>query len=117
MKTRSRRWPLPTQDKYMSSQPTPTSDDTVDLGEPLLPTADEADLSAPAIPFLHRRGAPRWRIESLLVRLVATSGIIGISVALAAILGTQNIHAWIIGLTISAVSVVLAALLWSSRTL
>jgi hypothetical protein len=38
-------------------------------------------------------------------------------VALAAIFGTQDIHAWIIGLTISAVSVVLAALLLSSRIL
>jgi DNA-binding transcriptional ArsR family regulator len=69
------------------------------------------------LPFLHRRGGPRRRIESLLVRLISTSGIIGINVALAAILGTQHIHAWIIGLTISTVSVTLAALLWSSRTL
>jgi protein-S-isoprenylcysteine O-methyltransferase Ste14 len=98
----------------MSSQSPSTSDA---LGEPLPPTTDDADLRAPAVPFLHRRGAPRWRIESLLVRLVATSGIIGVSVALAAILGTQDVHAWIIGLTVSTVSVTLAALLWSSRTL
>jgi len=86
----------------MSGQP-PSTTDT--LGEPLPPTTDEDDLRAPAVPFLHRRGSPRLRIESLLVRLVATSGIIGISVALAAILGTQDVHAWIIGLTISTVSV------------
>jgi hypothetical protein len=91
---------------------------------PLSPEPDEpdqitadTDLDAPAVPFLHRRGAPRWRSESLLVRLVATCGILGISVALAAILGTQSVQAWIIGLTVSALSVVLAAVLWSSRTL
>jgi hypothetical protein len=56
-------------------------------------------------------------LESLLVRLIATSGVLGIGVALGAILGSQNIRAWIIGLAVSTVSVVLAALLWSSRTL
>jgi hypothetical protein len=84
--------------------------------EPDEVTADD-DLDAPAVPFLHRRGAPRRRPESLLVRLVATCGILGICVALAAILGTQSVRAWIIGLVVSALSVVLAAVLWSSRTL
>jgi hypothetical protein len=32
-------------------------------------------------------------------------------------MGTQNIAAWIIGLAVSLASVVLAAVLWSSRTL
>jgi hypothetical protein len=53
----------------------------------------------------------------MLVRVVATSGIVGISVALAAILGTQDVAFWIVGLVVSLVSVVLAAILWSSRTL
>jgi protein-S-isoprenylcysteine O-methyltransferase Ste14 len=92
-----------------SEQPDPAATPTV--------TAGDADLAAPAVPFLQRRAAPRRRIESLFVRLIATSGIIGISVALAAILGTQSVQSWIIGLTVSAVSVVLAAVLWSSRTL
>ena len=51
------------------------------------------------------------------MRLVATCGIVGIAVALAAILGTQDVAAWIIGLVISLTSVILAALLWSSRQL
>ncbi len=51
------------------------------------------------------------------MRLIATSGIIGIGVALAAVLGTQSIQYWITGLVISTLSVVLAAMLWSSRTL
>jgi hypothetical protein len=51
------------------------------------------------------------------VRVVATCGIVGICVAVAAILGTQNVAYWIVGLAISVASVVLAAVLWSSRTL
>jgi len=83
------------------------------------PEGDERqrDLDAPAVPFLERRSRPRRRIESAFVRLVATGGIVGICVAVAAIMGTQNVAAWIIGLVVSVVSVVLAAVLWSSRTL
>ena len=75
------------------------------------------DLDAPAVPFLARRSRPRPYFESALVRVVATCGIVGICVAVAAIMGTQSISAWIIGLVVSVVSVVLAAVLWSSRTL
>jgi hypothetical protein len=85
-----------------------------------LPAADEPDSAAdssPAPTFIGPRGGPRWRVESVFVRVVATSGIVGICVALAAILGTQSVAAWIIGLATSAVSVVFAAVLWSSRTL
>jgi hypothetical protein len=67
--------------------------------------------------FIGPRGGNRRGIESIFVRLVATSGIVGICVALAAILGTQDVAFWIVGLTVSLVSVVLAAILWSSRTL
>jgi protein-S-isoprenylcysteine O-methyltransferase Ste14 len=74
-------------------------------------------LDAPAVPFLERRSHVRPFAESAFVRLVATTGIVGICVAIAAILGTQSVHAWIIGLVVSAVSVILAAILWSSRTL
>ena len=66
--------------------------------------------------FLPNR-AHRPRIESLFVRLVATGGVIGIGVALAAILGSQDVEAWIVGLAVSIVTVLLSALLWSSRTL
>lgn len=67
--------------------------------------------------FIGPRGGSRRGIESVFVRLVATSGIVGICVALAAILGTQDVAFWIVGLAVSLVSVVLAAILWSSRTL
>ena len=68
-------------------------------------------------PFIGGRRRPRPRAESVLVRLVSTAGIVGVSVAIAAILGTQDVAAWIIGLVVSVLSVVLAAVLWSSRTL
>jgi len=78
---------------------------------------ERGELDPPAVPFLERRSRPRRRVESVFVRLVATCGIVGICVAAAAIMGTQNVAAWIIGLAVSVTSVVLAALLWSSRTL
>jgi hypothetical protein len=77
----------------------------------------DAALDTPAEPFLKRRSRVRPRPESLFVRVVATAGIVGICVAIAAILGTQSVAAWVIGLVASTVSVVLAAVLWSSRTL
>ena len=78
---------------------------------------ESGELDPPAAPFLHRRSRPRRRVESVFVRVVATCGIVGICVAAAAIMGTQNIAAWIIGLAVSVASVILAAVLWSSRTL
>jgi hypothetical protein len=62
-----------------------------------------------------RRG--RGVLERTFVRVIATGGIVGISVAIAAIMSSSNSSGWIIGLVVSLVSVVLAALLWSSRIL
>lgn len=67
--------------------------------------------------MLPGRERRRFSLERLLVRLIATGGVIGIGVAIAAILGTQSVQTWIIGLSVSAVSMLLAAVLWSSRTL
>jgi fatty acid desaturase len=77
--------------------------------------ADEARVEPPTA-FLPAR-ARRPKIESLFMRVVATGGIVGIGTALAAILGSQEVDAWIVGLVVSAVTVLLAAILWSSRTL
>jgi uncharacterized membrane protein len=66
------------------------------------------------VPARERR---RTKVERGLMRLVATGGIIGIAVALGAILGSQNVAGWITGLVIGLTSVILAALLWSSRQL
>jgi hypothetical protein len=59
----------------------------------------------------------RLPLEAPLMRLVATAGIVAIAVAVAAIMGSQDSEGWLIGLVVSLVSLVLAALLWSSRRL
>lgn len=65
------------------------------------------------IPARDRRPAA----ESIVVRLIATAGIIGIGVAIAAIMGSSNVQSWIVGLAVSVVTVILSAVLWSSRQL
>ena len=59
----------------------------------------------------------RLPLEAPLMRVVATAGIIGIGVVIAAIMASQDSSGWLIGLVVSVVSVVLAAILWSSRRL
>jgi uncharacterized membrane protein len=66
------------------------------------------------IPARERR---RTGAERLLVRIVATAGIVGIAVLLGAILVSQDVAGWIVGLVIGLVSVILAGILWSSRQL
>jgi uncharacterized membrane protein len=63
------------------------------------------------------RGRRRTKVERATMRLVATGGIIGIAVLLGAVLVGQDVDGWIVGLVIGLTSVVLAALLWSSRQL
>ncbi len=60
---------------------------------------------------------PRRPFESALVRLVATCGVVGIGTAVGAILAASHVAGWIIGLVVSLVSVILAAVLWRSRRL
>lgn len=56
-------------------------------------------------------------LESAFVRVIATGGVVGIGVALGAILSSQKVAGWISGLVIALVSVILSAILWSSRRL
>ncbi|MEA2391597.1 MAG: hypothetical protein QOK31_1706 [Solirubrobacteraceae bacterium] len=56
-------------------------------------------------------------IESFFMRIVATAGIVGIGVALAAILAGQKVDGWIVGLAVALTSVILSGVLWSSRQL
>lgn len=67
--------------------------------------------------MLPGRDRRRFGLERILVRLVATGGVIGIGVVLAAILASSKVQGWIIGLVVAGVSVVLSAILWSSRQL
>lgn len=78
------------------------------------------DSRAPEPPpqaMIPARGRRRTKVERVSMRILATGGIIGIAVAMGAILGAQNIDGWIIGLTVGLTSVILAAVLWSSRQL
>jgi len=59
----------------------------------------------------------RLPLEAPLMRVVATAGIIAIGVVIAAIMSSQGSSGWLIGLVVAVVSVVLAAILWSSRRL
>ncbi|MDQ6744498.1 MAG: hypothetical protein M3Z27_00520 [Actinomycetota bacterium] len=67
--------------------------------------------------MLPGRQGRRFGLERLLVRLIATCGIVGIGVVLGAILAASKVQGWITGLVVALVSVILAALLWSSRQL
>ncbi len=59
----------------------------------------------------------RRHVESVLARLVATAGIVGIGTAFGALLDAASVAGWIVGLVVSLLTVVLAAVLWRSKTL
>jgi hypothetical protein len=63
------------------------------------------------------RAGRRTKVERASMRVLATGGIIGIDVILGAVLVSQDVEGWIVGLVIGLTSVILAALLWSSRQL
>jgi hypothetical protein len=67
--------------------------------------------------MLPGRERRRSVIERGFVRIIATGGIIGIATLLGAVLVSQEVAGWIVGLAVGLSSVVLAALLWSSRQL
>jgi hypothetical protein len=71
----------------------------------------------PAPNMLPGRERRRSAFERLFVRLIATAGVVGIGVVIGAIMADNNSKGWIIGLVISVVTVVLSAILWSSRQL
>jgi hypothetical protein len=55
-------------------------------------------------------------LGSAFSRIVATGGIIGAGTGAAAILGSQDVAYWIIGIVVSGLSVLLAAIVWNSRS-
>ena len=73
--------------------------------------------SPPRENMLPRRGRRRLGVERILVRLISTLGIVGIGVLLGAILVASKVQGWITGLVVAGVTVILSALLWSSRQL
>jgi hypothetical protein len=75
------------------------------------PGRPEAETTEPRVGFRDRMTT----FQSSFSRFVATGGIIGIGTGLAAILGSQDVEAWIIGIVVSGLSVILAAIVWSAR--
>ena len=75
----------------------------------------EPGAERPGVMIPNRR--KRLPLEAPLMRVVATAGIVGIAVVIAAIMSSQGAQGWLIGLATSIVSLVLAAVLWSSRRL
>ena len=104
----------------------PQSDEPAAPGEqPTQAPLDDSPPNVVAQPGQHERpqgmlpGRERRRsmIERGFVRVVATGGIIGIATILGAVLVSQEVAGWIVGLVVGLTSVILAALLWSSRQL
>jgi hypothetical protein len=81
------------------------------------PVEEQAAVSAEANEGFLSTRPPRSGSESVLVRVVATVGVIAIGTALGAILVANNVAGWIASLVVATVSVALAAVLWRSRRL
>jgi hypothetical protein len=110
---------FPPRDEPAPAQPSaaPTAESASQDPVPVEPAPAEARAGTESgAGFLSPRPARR-HAESVLVRVVATAGIVGIATALAAVLGSLDVAAWLIGLVVSLLTVILAALLWRSRIL
>jgi hypothetical protein len=83
---------------------------------PALPTSASPRAEPPQGMIPGRLGR-RTKLERGSMRVLATGGIIGLATALGAVLVSQNVAGWIVGLAVGLTSVILAALLWSSRQL
>ena len=81
-----------------------------------LPTS-ESPRPEPAQGMIPARARRRTRLERGSMRVLATGGIIGLATILGAVLVSQDVDGWIVGLAVGLTSVILAALLWSSRQL
>jgi hypothetical protein len=105
-----------------SGQPTPdesglTESEPVTAAREARREEREARRHEPPEGMVPTRARRRTKVERGLMRLIATGGIIGIAVILGAVLVGQDVAGWIVGLAVGLTSVILAALLWSSRQL
>lgn len=102
----------------LGSRGTPSDAPGPEVSSAALPAGAPAPTSARdshnMLPPRDRRRSP---VERLFVRLIATTGIVAIGVAIGAIMISSHSKGWLVGLVVSAVSVLLAAVLWSSRQL
>jgi hypothetical protein len=97
-------------------QPPPDPQRSAPAGLPAEPEPPR-ERSHPRRGMLPGRERRRFGLERAFMRIVATAGIVGIGVALGAILVSSDVTGWIVGLVVALTSVILAALLWSSRQL
>jgi hypothetical protein len=81
--------------------------------------ADTPPQGSPEAPqgMIPARSRRRTKVERGSMRVLATGGIIGIATALGAVLVGNDVAGWVVGLVIGLTSVILAAVLWSSRQL
>lgn len=91
-------------------------------GEPVAPASTEATppgaAGRGASAKRTRRpgvGGMGVRLETALLGLLLTAGIIGIGVGIGALLVSQKVDGWIVGLVVAVVSVLLSSMLWSSQ--
>lgn len=80
-------------------------------------TWSPSEAASPPQGMVPAREHRRTKVERASMRVLATGGIIGLDAALGAVLVSQDVDGWIVGLVVGLVSVILAALLWSSREL
>ena len=64
---------------------------------------------------MRRLGRRRFIEERFSMRVLATAGIVGIAVALGAILGARHVDGWLAGLVVGATTLALSAWLRSSQ--
>lgn len=81
-----------------------------------LPTSESPN-GEPPQGMIPARSWRRTKLERGSMRVLATGGIIGLATVLGAVLVSQGVAGWIVGLAVGLTSVILAALLWSSRQL
>lgn len=77
----------------------------------------ESPRAEPPQGMIPARSRRRTKLERGSMRVLATGGIIGLATVLGAVLVNQSVAGWIVGLAVGLTSVILAALLWSSRQL
>jgi hypothetical protein len=84
---------------------------------PTAPLSTEGPRREPPQGMIPARERRRTKLERGSMRVLATGGIVGIATILGAVLVDQDVAGWIVGLAVGLTSVILAALLWSSRQL
>ncbi len=111
----SHRDPQPTPERGVEPAADPAAEPTPPAEPSRVEPGAPAQSQTPPRNMLPARGRRRLGVERVLVRIIATCGIVGIGVALGAILVSSKTQGWVTGLVVALVSVILSAILWSSR--